>query len=379
MPVLTSNHPAARAGELTLPTTPHRLGLPPAYTGRGVTIAFIDSGFYAHRDLKGRIKAYIDATTEAITQPAAISKALAYSWHGMMTSVIGCGDGATSGGRYRGVAPAAELVLIKVSNPRNGIKEADILRGLEWVLAHHRRYGIRVVNLSVGGDYVSFDGQHPLHLTIRRLTEAGLLVVAAAGNRAVNHLYPPASSAEALTVGGVDDSNTPDRAHWHLYGHNYGLAYDGSLKPDLVAPARWIASPVMPGTSVAWEAFWIGPFLAARPDDPVRRLVDSGRAARTLQRLFGVSHGADLLTTLQARAYQHKLIDAHHQHVDGTSVAAPMVSGIAALMLEARPTLSPADLKAILLRTAQPLTHQPRERQGAGVVDATQAIRAALG
>lgn len=378
MPILTSNYPAARPGEATLLTTPERLGASSDYNGRGVTIAFIDSGFYPHRDLKGRIKLYVDATTDAITEPKRINTSIAYSWHGMMTSVIGCGDGATSGGRYRGVAYGADLVLIKISSPRNWVKESDILRGLEWVQRNHKRLNIRVVNLSVGGDHVSFDSQHPLHLVIRRLTDDGVTVIAAAGNRSANHLYPPASSAAAITVGGVDDNNSRERADWRLYGHNYGLAYDGSVKPDLVAPARWIASPIMPNTSVAWEAFWVGPFLDAQPDHPVRKLVASGKAGRVMNKLFGVHKGEDLLTTLQARAYQHKLIDAYHQHVDGTSVAAPMVSAVVAQLLQARPTLSPTDIKAVLLNTAKRLDHQPADRQGAGVLDATAALQAVL-
>lgn len=377
MPVLTANYPSARPGHATLMPVPVRVGATDQYTGRGVTIAFIDSGFYPHRDLKGRIKAYVNATTGDITEPKHIDTSIAYSWHGMMTSVIGCGDGTTSGGLYRGIAPGAEVVLIKISSPRNWVKEEDILRGLEWVGRNHRRYGIRVVNLSVGGDHVSYDSHHPLHLAIRRLTDEGVVVVAAAGNRSVNHLVPPASSAAAITVGGLDDQNTLDRADWWLYGHNYGLAYDGSSKPDLVAPARWLPSPVMPGTSVAREAFWVGPFLGAQHDHPVRKMVESGRVSRLMDKLFGVTDLEDLLITLQARAYQHKLIDAHHQHVDGTSVAAPLVSAVAAQMLEARPTLSPAQVKAALCRSAQPLAHQPAERQGAGVLDAAGALRLA--
>lgn len=378
MPVLTSNYPAARAGESTLLTTPERVGTLPAYTGRGVTIAFIDSGFYPHRDLKGRIKTYVDATTDKITEPKSINTSIAYSWHGMMTSVIGCGDGTTSGGRYKGVAHAAELVLIKISSPRNWVKEIDILRGLEWVQANHKRLNIRIVNLSVGGDYVSYDSQNPLHIVIRRLVADGVTVIAAAGNRPVNHLYPPASSAAAITVGGVDDNNSRERGDWRLYGHNFGLAYDGSNKPDLVAPARWIASPIMPGTSVAWEAFWIGPFLGAQADHPVRALVESGKAARAIGKLFGTHTGEDLLTTLQAKAYQHKLIDAYHQHVDGTSVAAPIVSAVVAQLLEARPTLTPADIKTVLLNTAKRLDHQPTDRQGAGVMDAAAALHTVI-
>lgn len=377
MPVLTSNYPAAQPGTPTLLSTPDRMGALPTCTGKGVTVAFIDSGFYAHNDLRGRIVTHVDATTSDITTSSYIPKSMAYSWHGMMTSVICAGDGGRSNGKYRGIAPDVKLVLVKVSNPRNHIKEADILRGLDWVLANHRAYGIRIVNLSVGGDFVSFDSQHPLHLVIKQLVAENVIVVAAAGNRNVTHLLPPASSAEAITVGGLDDNNTSNRNEWRLYGHNSGHAYDGTPKPDLVAPARWIASPIMPSTPVAWEAFWIGPYLSGNPSHPVRRLMESGSADRGLTKLFGHAYSEHLLSTLQARAYEHKLIDSYHQHVDGTSVAAPIVTSVIAQMLECAPTLTPAEVKTILLRTAQPLENAPRERQGAGVLNAAGAVRAA--
>lgn len=376
MPILTSNYPAARPGKSTLLPTPQRAGARPEYTGKGVTLAFVDSGFYDHPDLRGRIVTHVDATTEEIRESHTIPKSMAFSWHGMMTSVICAGDGRRSEGKYRGIASEAALVLVKVSSPKNQIKESDILRGLEWVLANHRRHNIRIVNLSVGGDFVSFDSQHPLHLVIKLLVAQGVVVVAAAGNRQINHLLPPASSAEAITVGGVDDNNSADRREWRLYGHNSGVAYDGSQKPDLVAPARWIASPIMPSTTVAWEAFWIGPLLYGDAQNPVRRLMESGSADKGLKKLFGQAYCENLLNTLQARAYEHKLIDSHHQHVDGTSVAAPIVVSVIAQMLELKPDLTPAQIKAILMHTAQRLTNAAPERQGAGVLDAAAAVRA---
>jgi serine protease AprX len=378
MPVLTSNYPAAEPGTPTLMPTPERIGALPEYTGKGVTLAFIDSGFYAHPDLRGRIVTHVDATTDDIVETRAIPKSMAYSWHGMMTSVICAGDGWRSGGRFRGIASDARLVLVKVSSPKNQIKEVDILRGLDWVLANHRRFGIRAVNLSVGGDFVSFDSQHPLHRVVKSLVAQGVVVVAGAGNRQINHLLPPASSAEAITVGGLDDNNTTERKEWRLYGHNSGIAYDGSLKPDLVAPARWIASPIMPSTTVAWEAFWIGPLLGGDPQHPVRRLMESGSANKGLTKLFGHAYSDNLLSTLQARAYEHKLIDAYHQHVDGTSVAAPIVTAVVAQMLELRPNLTPAQVKAVLMRTAQTLEGAAPERQGAGTLNAAGALQAVL-
>ncbi|HEX2619695.1 MAG TPA: S8 family serine peptidase [Phototrophicaceae bacterium] len=378
MPVFISNYPCYKRGEIALLSTPERTGALPDYTGKGVTIAFIDSGFYKHPDLKGRILLHVDATTDDIVEGDYIPKSQAFSWHGQMTTVIACGDGSKSNGRYRGIASAANLVLIKVSTPHNQIKEADILRGLRWVQKHHHRHNIKIVNLSVGGDFISYDSNHPLHRIVRDLTEDGLTIVAAAGNSGENHLVPPASAADAITVGGMDDNNTLDRREWSLYSHNYGMAFDGSLKPDILAPARWVASPILPGTRVAMEAFWLGPLLQSDDNHPVRRLIRQGNADQGLAKLFGDHVLDNLHDTLQQRVYAHKLVDACHQHVDGTSVAAPIVSSVIAQMLEANPALTPPQIRQCLRETAQPLPGFDLQRQGAGVVNAVSAVHAAL-
>src|SRR5436305_5301676 len=133
-------------------STPLRLDADERFTGRGVTIAFLDSGFYPHADLttpENRIVAYRnlldpDGITDSLNQPDVAS------WHGMMTSVVATGNGSLSNGFYRGVASDAKVVLVKLA--RTGrITEANIQEGLEWVLDNHDRYGIRIVNISAGG------------------------------------------------------------------------------------------------------------------------------------------------------------------------------------------------------------------------------------
>lgn len=378
MPLFKSNYPASEYGKITLLPTPERVGARADFTGRGVTIAFIDSGFYAHPDLAGRIVTHVDATTDDICETDSVTKSPAFSWHGQMTTVIGAGDGRRSGGRFRGIASAARLVLVKIADPLNRVKEADIERGLKWVLRHHHRYNIRVVNLSVGGDYVSYDSYHPLHRLVRELTDAGLVIVAAAGNSGQNHLVPPASAADAITVGGLDDNNTTDEHEWTLYNHNYGMGYDGSVKPDLVAPARWIASPILPGTRVANEAFWLGALMLNNREHPITRLLFDGRADLSLSKLFGGRFHEGLYDTLQQRIYAHKIIDAYYQHVDGTSVAAPIVTGVCAQMLEANPTLEPRAVRQILQQTARRIDRFAADRQGAGVLNAAAAVDEAL-
>lgn len=372
------NYPAHQAGFCTLLPTPERISASTEYTGRGVVIAFIDAGFYPHPDLEGRIRLHVDASTNRVVEQIGGFESSDLSWHGQMTSVIAAGDGKTSGGKYGGIASSAELVLVKVSTPKGHIKETDILRGLRWVIDTHKRLNIRVVNISVGGDFVSDDPNHALHKAIRKLTKAGVTVVVAAGNRPVDHLLPPASAPEAITVGGIDDHNTLDDSVWTAYHHNYGKAYDGTAKPDILAPAAWLASPIMPGSSVAREAYWLAPLLTKSDEKHIRKLLKKGHGDLGLTVQKNTQPDDHLYAVLQQRIHAHKLIDAHHQHVDGTSVAAPIVSAVVAQMLEANPRLTPQQIRAILTSTARRLTNIPVERQGNGVIHAPSAVLAAL-
>ncbi len=137
------------SGAAILPT-PVRIGALDEYRGRGVTIAFLDAGFYAHPDLvepQDRILQYVDITN-ARRRREDIERPDNSSWHGMMTSVVACGNGHLSSGFYRGVASEARLVLVKVGH-MSRIPHENIRRGLDWVVRNRQRYGIRIVNVSV--------------------------------------------------------------------------------------------------------------------------------------------------------------------------------------------------------------------------------------
>lgn len=378
MPLFTSNVPRHNRDQRAVLPTPERVGAPAQYTGRGVTIAVVDSGFYMHPDLGGRVLVHADATTNHVTEQPQVMETSDLSWHGQMTSVIAAGDGSTSGGRYRGIASESSLVLVKISSPRGQVKERDILRGLRWLIDTHRRFNVRVVNLSVGGDDYSDDPDHPLHVAVRRLTEAGIVVVAASGNHGRDWLVPPASAPDAITVGGYDDHNTTDRSQWTGFHSDWGSACDGSGKPDIVAPAAWIASPILPGSQVEREAFWLGPLLESESERALRRLLTRGYGDLGLPREITLHPDHSLYEMLQARINTHKLIDAKHQHVDGTSVSAAIVSAVVAQMLEANSGLTPAQIRAILIDTAYPLANMPLAQQGAGAIDPARAVRAAM-
>ncbi len=338
--------------------TPLRLHADPRFAGRGITMAIIDSGFYPHPDLTqphNRIRAWVDATTDPMSiirfgpddlpQWPGWDAGTNQQWHGTMTAAVAAGNGYLSHGLYRGLAGEAQLVLVQVRDER-GIRPPVILRALNWVIAHQAEFAIRVVNLSFGGERVAELKGNLLDRAIAELVSGNVIVTVAAGNDGLRHLNPPATAPEALTIGGLDDHNTFDHDEVSLWHSNYGPGADKALKPELVAPSIWVAAPVLPGTSVAHEAAGL-----------FRRRGNE---------------------TTESRIAELKLITPHYQHVDGTSFAAPLVSGAVACMLEANPGLSPAQVRHILQQTAIPVSNVSRERQGAGALAAGAAVSLAL-
>jgi serine protease AprX len=370
MTLFSVNYPVRRGYSIL--TTPARVNAPTDVTGRGVVVAFIDSGFYPHPDLAGRVLRHVDATSHQVVESNRhFHEPAWYSWHGQMTSVIATGAGKV----FPGIAPDARLVLIKVSNRKKQIKEADILRGFEWLITNHRRFKIRVVNVSVGGDFVSEDAGHPLHRAVQRLHDEGVVVCVAAGNQGSAHLVPPASAPAAITVGGFDDQNSLNPADWEVYPSNWGTTYDGRQKPELIAPARWIASPILPGTREARMAHWLYPMIGA-DELTVRRLIRRGYADLGIPYRRASFPGEEEFAKLQGLINRHKIIDAEHQHVDGTSVSVAIVSGVVAQLIELQPTISPATIRAILTESALLLPGIPRERQGGGILNPVAALSA---
>ncbi len=356
-----------------------RTGATTRYTGRGVVIALIDSGFYPHRDLSGRIRLYVDASTSHFIETRRVTRTDVFSWHGQMTSVLAAGDGSSSQGRYRGLATGAEVVLVRVTNPRGGIKEPDILRGLQWVAANHQRLNIRVVNVAVGGDWENHDPHYPLHDVVRRLTQEGVTVVVAAGNANQPVLLPPASAPEAIIVGGVDDNNSADVNQWRLYHHNYGRAHDGSYKPDILAPAKWLPSPILPGSQMMRHARWLAPLLHVTDAAEATRLLCAGYRDLGIHQAAACTPDEGVYGQIRALIHKHKIIDAYHQHVDGTSASSAVLAGLVAQMLEANPALNPYEVRVILESTAVRFPDVPLERQGAGIMHPAAAVAAAAG
>ncbi|MEP6818753.1 MAG: S8 family serine peptidase [bacterium] len=361
--------------------TPLRLDADERFTGRGVTIAFLDSGFYAHDDLtkpENRIVAY-HSIFDTENDRTSLDKPDVASWHGMMTSVVAAGNGHLSDGFYRGIAPESKVVLVKVG--RTGrIPDEQIARGLEWVLDNKKKYDIRIVNISAGGDFEQSYLDSPLCKVVERAVGEGLIVVCAVGNAGMapgHPVLPPASSPSAISVGGLDDQNSLDRARRGMYRSSYGPTADGLQKPEIIAPGIWVAAPILPATPTADEAHLCSE-LDAAPDSDLRAIILSHAGVDK-----DFDEARDLPTPLLRQLITIKLregnvINQHYKYVDGTSFASPIVASVAACMLEANPGLTPQQVKRILIDTAERVPGIEVERQGWGVVAPWRAVEIAL-
>ena len=374
--------------------TPARLRADARFTGKGVTIAFLDSGFYPHADLTepdNRILAYHDvAQPNAHLHRNAVTRG--WQWHGTQTAVAAAGNGRLSDGLYRGLASDARVVLVKVSD-KGRIRDEQVVRGIRWVIANKDRYGIRILSLSLGGDEDLSHTESALDRAAEDAVKAGLVVVVAAGNAGCSENprpIPPANSPAVITVGGYDDGNRLHDGPPELYCSNYGPTADGFVKPELIAPAMWVAAPILPNTELYKRAAALSHFAAA-PDyllgdllrlaaDPEYLLSDLAHAMWRDAGLPGriLDHRPEAIRALaEARLRDNKIIAAHYQHVDGTSFAAPIVASVVAQMLEANPRLTPAAVKSLLISTADRIPDADVVRQGYGMLNARRAVERA--
>lgn len=376
---IDSHHVVFEQTDHVLPT-PLRMNADERFTGRGVTIAFLDSGFYAHDDLtkpENRIASY-HSIFETEDDRTSLETTDVSSWHGMMTSVVAAGNGHLSDQFYRGIAPDAKVVLVKIGRTGH-IPDEHIQRGLEWVLENREKYGIRVVNISAGGDEEKSYLDSSLCQTVERAVKDGLIVVCAVGNAGMapgHRVLPPACSPSAISVGGLDDQNSLDRAKRGMYRSSYGPTIDGLQKPEIIAPGIWVAAPILPFTPTADQAQLCSE-LDSASDAELRGIIESYEGVDK-----DFEEARDLPVPLLRQLITIKLregnvINQHYKYVDGTSFASPIVASIAACMLEANPALTPQQVKRILIDTAERVTGIEIERQGWGVVAPRRAVEAA--
>ena len=378
LPSVGPHFPVKTADDFIVIPTGLRINADPRYTGKGVTICFIDSGFYLHPDLiknKKRIKKIIDINKQSGSSKISPNGGdLEGAWHGTMTSVVCAGDGQLSNGLYKGIASDAELVLIKVQNSEGHITTENICKALQWILQNHQQYNIRIVNMSLGDDVIGSYKESEVDKLAEQLIEKNISVVAAVGNDENGSIKPPANSLHVIAVGGVDDENKLEESARKLYHSSFGKTVDELMKPELVAHAIWIAAPILPDTKEQSESATLHRLLQVAENDLVAELK---KLFSKTELDYSVSQSNDVTfirKELIKRIQACKYISPHYMHVDGTSFAAPIVSSVIAQLLEINPELTPAIIRELLFSTAKRIEEVAAERQGFGVIQPRKAL-----
>ena len=287
------------------------------WTGKGITVAVIDSGVQYHPDLLGDV--LWGFSVLATGQPARVD---AYG-HGTHVAGIVAGDGFIGGGKYAGIAPDARILPVRVCDDRGASSESTLVAGLQWIYKTRALYNTRVVNVSLNSSSLLSYHESPLDAALEILWFNSIVVVVSAGNSR-GAIYPPANDPFLITAGAVDEHGTAATADDTLAGFSgYGTTPEGFSKPDLVAPGVDIVSLLAyPGVRLATE----------HPD--------------------------------------HR-VDNRYFRLSGTSMSAAVTSGAVALLLQARPDLNPDQVKFLLKASATPL-NQPGV--GAGLLNVYAAI-----
>ncbi|PTM59700.1 S8 family peptidase [Desmospora activa] len=289
--------------------------------GEKATIAVLDTGIHPHADLtkpENRIIAFKDFV-KGKTNP--------YDDNGHGTHCAGdaAGNGFASEGTYVGPAPAAPLIGVKVLDKWGSGKLSNVIAGIEWCIANREKYNIRVLSLSLGSRSTSPHQNDPVAQAAAQAWKKGLVVVAAAGNDGPESgtISSPGIHPSIITVGATDDMGTLDRSDDEIASFSSrGPTASHVTKPDLVAPGTGI-------TSLRVKRSYIDKLS---PDTRVSQ---------------------------------------DYSTLSGTSMATPIVAGIAAVLLTEQPDWTPDQVKETLVQSAESLNSPPND-QGAGQVQVLQ-------
>jgi serine protease AprX len=290
-------------------------------TGQGVTVAVLDTGIDDLPDFAGRLAGGVDLTSG--NHPYTDSYG-----HGTFVAGLIAGDGASSAGQYQGEAPGAKLVSIKVAGADGLTHLGTLISGLQWAVDNQSRYGIKVLNISLGFLPPRSTVLNPVDQAVEAAWNAGITVVAAAGNAGPFNgtILSPGDDPLVITAGAMDDMATasPGDDEMNDFSGVGPTSPDGWVKPDLVTSGRSVVSLAAPGSTI-WNQY------------------PSGRV--------GTASFAG----------------------SGTSFSAAITSGAAALVLASNPGLTPDQVKARLLGTATPGPAGNPFLDGHGALDAYAA------
>ena len=316
------------------------LGGTPGYQGAGISVAVIDSGISPHSAIGSRVVARVNLVSN---EPAVSGDPFGHGTH-VAGMIGGAGSAAArvTSAYSGGSAPAVRFIDIRVLG-RTGIGyTSDVLAGIDWAIANRTKYGIRIINLSLGHPVAEPAATDPLCIAVERAVKAGIVVVTSAGNYGVTTtgapilggITSPGNSPAAITVGALDTKGTADRSDDVVapYSSKGPTRFDFGVKPDVVAPGTRIVSLEANGSYIA--------------------------TTYSQYHVSGTGNNAYL-------------------RLSGTSMATGVVSGGVALLLNAEPSLSPAQVKVALQTGARYIPSAGLIAGGAGSVDFAQALKIA--
>jgi len=304
------------------------IGAIPGVNGSGVGVAVIDSGIAQHSALSKKVVANVSF----VTGDTSVNDDFGHGTH--VAGIIAGNGGAAAGVTtlYNGgIAPGVQLINVRVLGDNGAGYTSDVIEGIDWVIANKSKYNIRVINLSLGHPVMESAATDPLCLEVRKAVDAGIVVVAAAGNygtapdgrMVLGGITSPGNSPYAITVGAVNTWGTVKQSDDTVatFSSRGPTAFDFAVKPDLAAPGTKIIS-LQANNSYLPAAY------------PVVHVAGNGTNA--------------------------------YMFLSGTSMAAPMVSGAVALLLSGSPGLSPAQVKLALQNGAAYMANGGLMGAGAG-------------
>ncbi|WP_370299483.1 S8 family peptidase [Abyssibacter sp.] len=307
--------------------------------GSGVAIAIIDTGLWPKVSNELAVEHGVDTVglatggSDLSFAPGLVSD---QSGHGTHITSVAAGRELSAEGFYEGVAPGADVVVVRAFDDNGYGSYVDVIEGIQWVIDHHAQLNIRVLNLSFSAEPQSYYWDDPLNQAVMAAWEAGIVVITSAGNTGPDPMTVgvPGNVPYVVTVGSVDDNYTPDD-HSDDFLSSFsstGPTYEGFVKPEVTAPGGHMLAHMNP----------------------------NGTIARSYSE------------------YQHE--SGHYFTMSGTSQSSAVISGVAALVLQADPTLTPDDVKCRLLSSARPVVDSSGAslyslfQQGAGLVFAPDAV-----
>jgi serine protease AprX len=301
----------------------------PGVTGAGIGVAVIDSGIKTHNALDKKVKANVAWASGGQTDDYG---------HGTHIAGIIAGNGAAATkvtSLYKGgVAPGAYLINLKVLGDDGSGLTSDVIAAIDWAVTNRAKYNIRVINLSLGHSVMEPSWTDPLCKAVERAYNAGIVVVASAGNfgktatgePVLGGIVSPGNSPYAITVGALNTRGTADRIDDLVttYSSRGPTRYDLRIKPDVVAPGN--------------------------------KIISASADASYLEKTYP----GEIVAGGGTNAYFR---------MSGTSMATAVVSGAVALLLEANPSLDPRHVKLALQMGATYLPEAGLVGGGAGSIN----------